>query len=64
MSERDNVFPFGKFDGMVETGKGVDPTIMAVLNGLQNNMMVVLQKIEILEYKLKELESCSSDTQK
>ena len=62
MSEQDNSFPFGKFDGQV--GGQPDERIMAVLNGLQNSMMAVLQKIDILENRIKELESCSTDPQK
>jgi hypothetical protein len=62
MLEDHNAFPYGKFD----LGVGVDsgPTILAVLNGLQQNLMLVVQKLDILENKIKELESCSSDTQK
>jgi hypothetical protein len=33
-----------------------DERILAVLNGLQNHMMVVLQKIDVLEHRLNELE--------
>lgn len=55
MSEQDNVFPFGKFDGQV--GGKPDPQMLAVLNGLQNTIMVVLQKIEILEHKVNQLEN-------
>jgi hypothetical protein len=60
VNEQDNSFPYGKFDGH----EAADPTIMAVLNGLQNSMIAILQKIDILENKIKELESCSTDTQK
>jgi gamma-glutamylcysteine synthetase len=52
MSEQDNVFPFGKF----EMSTPPDERILAVLNGLQNHMMVVLQKIDVLEHRLNELE--------
>lgn len=52
MSEQDNVFPFGKF----EMATPPDERIMAVLNGLQNHMMVVLQKIDVLEHRLNLLE--------
>jgi len=54
MSEQDNAFPFGKFDGI--TRDGPDPTVMAVLNGLQSTIMVLLQKIDVLEYKVSQLE--------
>lgn len=54
MSEQDNLFPFGKFDGT--TGDKPDERVMAVLNGLQNSMMIVLQKIDVLEYRLKVIE--------
>jgi hypothetical protein len=62
MLEDHNAFPYGKF----ELGVGVDtsPTIMAVLNGLQQNLMTVVQKLDILENRIKELESCSLETQK
>ena len=56
MSEQDNTFPFGKFDGR-RTVEAPDPTIMAVLNGLQNSMMIVLQKIDVLEHRLNLLEN-------
>lgn len=48
----DNQFPFGKF----ETATPPDERILAVLNGLQNHMMVILQKIDVLEHRLNELE--------
>ena len=54
MSEQDNVFPFGKFDG--QPGGQPDPTVVAVLNGLHRNMMIVLQKIDVLEHKINLLE--------
>jgi hypothetical protein len=54
MSEQDNVFPFGKFDGQV--GGKPDHQMLAVLNGLQNTIMIVLQKIDVLEYKVSQLE--------
>lgn len=54
MSEQDNTFPFGKFDGQV--GGLPDERVMAVLNGLQNSMMIVLQKIDVLEHRLKVIE--------
>jgi hypothetical protein len=54
MSEQDNVFPFGKFDG--EVGGKPDERTMAVLNGLQNTIIVMLQKIDVLEYKVSQLE--------
>ena len=53
MSEQDNVFPFGKFDG--HDSEKYEP-MMAVLNGLQRNMMIVLQKIDVLEHKINLLE--------
>lgn len=55
MKEQDNTFPFGKFDGMV--GGQPDERVMAVLNGLQNSMMIVLQKIDVLEHRLNLLEN-------
>jgi len=55
MSEQDNVFPFGKFE--TEIGGQPDERIMAVLNGLQNHMIVVLQKMDVLEHRLNELEN-------
>ena len=54
MSEQDNTFPFGKFDGTI--GGKPDERLMAVLNGLQNSMMIVLQKIDVLEHRLKVIE--------
>jgi len=54
MSEQDNVFPFGKFDG--DVGGQPDERMMAVLNGLQNTIMIMLQKIDVLEYKVSLLE--------
>ena len=54
MSEQDNVFPFGKFDG--EVGGQPDERVLAVLNGLQNTIMIMLQKIDVLEYKVSLLE--------
>ena len=54
MSEQDNTFPFGKFDGTI--GGKPDERVMAVLNGLQNSMMIVLQKIDVLEHRLKVIE--------
>ena len=54
MSEQDNVFPFGKFDG--EVGGQPDERMLAVLNGLQNTIIVMLQKIDVLEYKVSQLE--------
>lgn len=53
MSEQDNVFPFGKFDGL---GDDKITALIGVINGLQNHMMVILQKIDVLEYKLSLLE--------
>jgi hypothetical protein len=53
MSEQDNVFPFGKYDGV---GDDKITALIGVINGLQNHMMVVLQKIDVLEYKLSLLE--------
>ena len=55
MSEQDNVFPFGKFDG--EVGGQPDERMLAVLNGLQNTIIVMLQKIDVLEYKVSQLEN-------
>jgi hypothetical protein len=52
MSDQDNVFPFGKFDGR----GAADPTVVAVLNGLQQSMMLVLQKIDALENRVSLLE--------
>jgi hypothetical protein len=60
MSDQDNIFPFGKFDGR----GAADPTVVAVLNGLQQSMITVLQKIDNLENKVKELESCTLANQK
>ena len=54
MSEQDNVFPFGKFVG--EVGGQPDERVLAVLNGLQNTIIVMLQKIDVLEYKVSQLE--------
>jgi hypothetical protein len=54
MSEQDNVFPFGKFDG--DVGGQPDERILAVLNGLQNTIIIMLQKIDVLEYKVSLLE--------
>lgn len=53
MSEQDNVFPFGKFDGV---GDDKITALIGVINGLQNHMMVILQKIDVLEHRLNELE--------
>lgn len=53
MSEQDNVFPFGKYDGL---GDDKITALIGVINGLQNHMMVILQKIDVLEYKLSQLE--------
>lgn len=58
MSEQDNLFPYGKFDG---TGAKPDEKILAVLNGLQNSIMVILQKIDVLEYKVRQLEEKAND---
>ena len=54
MSEQDNAFPFGKFDG--DVGGQPDERMMAVLNGLQNTIIIMLQKIDVLEYKVSLLE--------
>lgn len=61
MSEQDNVFPFGKFDPDKFRSVGgesnqYDP-MLAVINGLQQNMMLLAQKIDVLEHKVKELEN-------
>ena len=53
MSEQDNVFPFGKFDGMDDDKI---TALIGVINGLQNHMMMVLQKMDVLEHRLNELE--------
>lgn len=55
MSEQDNVFPYGKFDA-TKTSRPEDK-ILAVLNGVQQNLMMVVQKIEILEHRINELEN-------
>jgi hypothetical protein len=62
MSEQDNVFPFGKYDSNI--AELPDERILGVLNGLQQNLLLVVQKLDILEHRIKELESCSSETQK
>lgn len=53
MSEQDNVFPFGKFDGMDDDKI---TALIGVINGLQNHMMMVLQKMDVLEHRLNEME--------
>ena len=62
MQEENNEFPYGKFDGR-RTVEAPDPQLLAVLNGLQQNLMTVVQKLDILENRIKELESCSMETQ-
>jgi hypothetical protein len=59
VKEQDNLFPYGKFDGQV--GGQPDDRILAVLNGVQNNMMMMLQKIDVLEYKVRQLEEKAND---
>ena len=60
MSEQDNVFPFGKYDSdIVELP---DERILAVLNGLQQNLLLVVQKLDILENRIKELENPDAKT--
>ena len=54
MKERDNLFPFGKFDGMDDDKI---TALIGVINGLQNHMMVVLQKIDVLEHRLNLMEN-------
>ena len=55
MNEQDNVFPYGKFD-TTSTARP-EERILAVLNGVQQNLMLLAQKIEILEHKVNELEN-------
>jgi len=62
MQEENNAFPYGKFE--LGVCGAPDTQVLAVLNGLQQNLMLVVQKLDILENRIKELESCSSDTQK
>ena len=61
MQKEYNEFPYGKFElGVCGTP---DTQILAVLNGMQQNLMTVVQKLDILENRIKELESCSMETQ-
>ena len=62
MLEDHNAFPYGKFE--LGVCGAPDTQVLAVLNGLQQNLMLVVQKLDILEHRIKELESCSSETQK
>ena len=55
MSVQDNLFPYGKFDNVVDGTP--DDKLMAVLNGVQNNLMMAFKKIDELEFRVKELEN-------
>lgn len=59
MSEQDNLFPYGKFDNVIDGTP--DDKLMAVLNGVQNNMMMILKKIDELEYKVQQLQEKAND---
>lgn len=54
MSDQDNVFPFNKF--APDNLQGSE-AMLAVINGLQNNLGLVLRKLEMLEQRVKELEN-------
>jgi archaellum component FlaC len=52
----DNVFPFGKF-GIMDSGNDDKLAgMVAVLNGVQNNMLVILKKLDDVERRLHALE--------
>jgi len=60
MNEQDNVFPFGKFE--LGVCGAPDTQVLAVLNGLQQNLMLVVQKLDILEHRINNLENPDAKT--
>ena len=53
--DTENSFPFNRF-APDHFGDDKIDTMMAVLNGLQRNLMMLAQKIDVIEHRLNELE--------
>lgn len=54
----DNVFPFGKFDPEhLRTGAAESGGTIAVINGIQHNLLLMLKKIDDLEQRIIQLEN-------
>ena len=51
----ENSFPFNRF-APDEFGENKYDTLIAVINGLQRNVMMLAQKIDVIEHRLNELE--------
>ena len=51
----ENSFPFNQFAPDHFSDDKID-TMLAVINGLQRNLMMIAQKIDVIEHRLNELE--------
>ena len=51
----ENSFPFNKFAPDHFSDDKID-TMLAVINGLQRNLMMIAQKIDVIEHRLNEME--------
>ena len=60
--EQENSFPFNRFSPD-HFGDDKLNTMLAVINGIQRNLMMTLQKIDVIEHRLNLLEKEQQDEQ-
>jgi hypothetical protein len=62
MQRDDDVFPFGKF-GIMDAGNDDKLAgMLAVLNGVQNNLMTIVKKLDDIEGRIDALEKKDAQT--